>query len=105
MAQYFWCNEKSYQNRWTFEWYDGVPKLIRREINRRGADAEVYQIDGTDVPDVVTPGAFINFGTSTIFKNGQVNRLCENLANGLIQPGARILFCDFSNIGILSVRQ
>jgi hypothetical protein len=92
------------RRRWTWQWHEGVPKLLRRAITKRNLLVEVYTIEGIQTSTDTTPGAFINFGTTTIYKNSQINTLCENLSLGLIKPGARVLFSDFSNVGILNLR-
>ncbi len=104
MSQLFWVPGEKLPTRWVWQWHEGVPKLLRRAIRKRKLLVEVYTIDGHQTSSETTPGAFINFGTTTIYKNSQINILCENLASGLINPGAKILFSDFSNVGILNLK-
>lgn len=104
MSQLFWIPGEKLPRRWTWQWYDGVPKLLRKAIRRQKLLVEVYTVGGIQTSFETTVGAFINFGTTTIYKNSQINTLCENLAAGLIKSGAKILFSDFSNVGILNLR-
>ena len=45
------------ETRYTSQWYDHIPKLLRRH------NFNVEVISGpTDIPPATTPGAFLNFG-------------------------------------------
>jgi len=87
------------ETRYTIEWYEHLPKLLSNNL-----DSNVVQIDGTEVPPVTTPGAFLDFGATNIYKSSQLIKIAEMFRNGEVKPGDRFLFTDAWNTCVMQVK-
>lgn len=68
--------------RYTAQWKEYFPKLLQD----KGVDVVV--IDGpSDIPEATTPGAFLNFGGTNVYKSAQVEKLGRLFCSGSINPG------------------
>ena len=66
----FLIDLEAVETRYTGEWKRHVPNLLRK------AGHNVQIISGpTDIPTATTPGAFLNFGGTNIYKADQVAQL------------------------------
>jgi hypothetical protein len=92
------------ETRYTGQWYDGFPKLIREEAATRGVAVEVINVAGEQVSFEPTPGAFLDFGGTNIWKNTQINELARAFATGEVKAGDKIIFTDAWHTGILQVK-
>lgn len=92
------------ETRYTGQWYHGFPRLIREEAEARGVDVEIINVDGEQVSFEPTPGAFLDFGGTNIWKNSQVSKLAALFGEGKIEAGSKIIFTDAWNPGILQVK-
>lgn len=93
--------------RYTGEWFYELPKVIQSEINRKGASYEVRNVLGNGElydSDVVTPGAFLNFGATNIWKNHQLNHVADLFNKGKIKSGDKFLFTDAWHSGIIQLK-
>jgi len=90
---------ESVPTRYTCEWKTHVPQLLQDN----GFDVEVVEGD-TTIPKAATPGAFLNFGGTNMYKSTQVHRLAELFTNGTIQAGDHIIFTDAWHPGIINVK-
>ena len=50
--------------RYTKQWKEHLPQQLRRATNE-----EVNVISGGDTPQATTPGAFLNFGGTNVYKS------------------------------------
>jgi hypothetical protein len=86
----FLVDLEAVQSRYTGEWQAHVPTLLKR----RGFN--VYTISGlTDIPAAATPGAFLNFGGTNIYKASQVEQMGRLFCDGTVKSGDHFLFTDF----------
>jgi glycosyltransferase involved in cell wall biosynthesis len=85
--------------RYTGQWKDHVPKLLKK------AGHNVQVISGpTDIPSATTPGAFLNFGGTNIYKSAQVEQLGRLFCSGAVKPGDHFLFTDAWHPGIINLK-
>jgi hypothetical protein len=87
------------ETRYTGQWKASVPSLLRS----KGHDVNV--ISGpADIPAATTPGAFLNFGGTNIYKSAQVEEIARLFTAGKIQTGDHFLFTDAWHPGILNLK-
>ena len=56
--------------RYTKQWKTHVPELLQREL-----DEPVTVISGGETPQATTPGAFLNFGGTNVYKSKQLEQI------------------------------
>ena len=85
--------------RYTGEWKAHVPKLLQK------AGHNVQIISGPeDIPTATTPGAFLNFGGTNIYKARQVEQMGRLFCNGAVHPGDHFIFTDAWHPGIINLK-
>jgi glycosyltransferase involved in cell wall biosynthesis len=95
----FLVDLESVETRYTGQWKDHVPKLLRK------AGHNVDIISGpTDIPSATTPGAFLNFGGTNIYKASQVEQMGRLFCNGSVNPGDHFVFTDAWHPGIINLK-
>jgi hypothetical protein len=57
-----------------------------------------------DIPTATTPGAFLNFGGTNIYKSAQVEQLGRLFCNGSIKPNDHFIFTDAWHPGIINLK-
>jgi hypothetical protein len=72
-------------------------------LRDNGFEVEVIEGD-LDIPTAVTPGAFLNFGGTNMYKATQTHRLAELFTRGEIKAGDQIVFTDAWHPGIINVK-
>ena len=99
MAKVFLVDLEAVETRYTGEWKTHLPVLLRRQ----GHDVQV--IDGpTDIPQATTPGAFLNFGGTNIYKSRQVETIGRLFCSGRISSGDHFIFTDAWHPGIINLK-
>jgi len=88
------------ETRYTTHWHTHVPELLEAASNK----FKVITINGTEVPPVTTPGAFLDFGATNIYKSSQLIHIAELFREGMIKDGDKFLFTDAWNTSILQVK-
>ena len=89
MTNVFLIDLESVPTRYTGEWKSYVPALLRKS----GHNVQI--ISGpTDIPNATTPGAFLNFGGTNIYKSAQVEQMGRLFCSGAVKPGDHFLFTD-----------
>ena len=95
----FLVDLESVETRYTGQWKTHVPALLRK------AGHNVQIISGpTDIPTATTPGAFLNFGGTNIYKSSQVEQMGRLFCSGSVQPGDHFLFTDAWHPGIINLK-
>lgn len=90
---------ESIPTRYTCEWKDHLPKLIKSQGH------SVRVISGPDdIPDATTPGAFLNFGGTNIYKAKQVEEISRLFTIGEIKSRDHFLFTDAWHPGIINLK-
>ena len=87
------------ETRYTAQWKEHVPKIFKR------AGHKVQVISGPeDIPSATTPGAFLNFGGTNIYKSRQVEEFSRLFCAGAVKPGDHFLFTDAWHPGIINLK-
>lgn len=95
----FLIDLEAVDTRYTGQWKTHVPSLLRK------AGHNVQIISGpTDIPTATTPGAFLNFGGTNIYKSAQVEQMGRLFCSGSVQPGDHFLFTDAWHPGIINLK-
>lgn len=101
------------ESRYTCQWYHGLPELLDEEAQRRRTSVLVLNVEGDQVSEETTTGAFLNFADTNIWKNSQVNTVAKAFSDGVkskvgnahrVEPGDKFLFADAWNPGIIQVK-
>jgi len=87
--------------RYTAQWHEFFPKQLQSYL---GEDFQILQIDGELTAAKPTPGAFLDFAATNIWKSTQLAKLMKKIQDGKIRPGAYILVTDAWNPAILQIR-
>jgi hypothetical protein len=99
MANVFLIDLEAVSTRYTGEWKSHVPQLLEK------AGHNVQVISGpTDIPNATTPGAFLNFGGTNIYKSAQVEQISRLFCNGSIRANDHFLFTDAWHPGIVNLK-
>ena len=99
MSRVFLVDLEAVETRYTGQWKAHVPGLLRK------AGHDVHVISGpTDIPTATTPGAFLNFGGTNIYKASQVEQLGRLFCNGSVHPGDHFIFTDAWHPGIINLK-
>jgi hypothetical protein len=95
----FLVDLESVETRYTGQWKTHVPDLLRKE----GFNVKI--ISGpVDIPSATTPGAFLNFGGTNIYKASQVEQMGRLFCNGAVRPGDHFIFTDAWHPGIINLK-
>ena len=87
------------ESRYTGQWKSHVPALLKK------AGHNVQVICGpTDIPNATTPGAFLNFGGTNIYKSAQVEQMGRLFCDGAVRPGDHFIFTDAWHPGIINLK-
>jgi glycosyltransferase involved in cell wall biosynthesis len=95
----FLIDLEAVETRYTGQWKSHVPALLRK------AGHNVQIISGPeDIPSATTPGAFLNFGGTNIYKSSQVEQMGRLFCNGAVRPGDHFIFTDAWHPGIINLK-
>jgi hypothetical protein len=95
----FLIDLEAVETRYTGQWKTHVPALLRKVSNN------VQIIDGpTDIPAATTPGAFLNFGGTNVYKSVQVEKIARLFCAGSVSPGDHFIFTDAWHPGIINLK-
>jgi glycosyltransferase involved in cell wall biosynthesis len=87
------------ESRYTAQWKDHVPELLKKTGH------QIQVISGPkDIPNATTPGAFLNFGGTNVYKSSQVEQLGRLFCAGAIKSGDHFLFTDAWHPGIINLK-
>jgi glycosyltransferase involved in cell wall biosynthesis len=85
--------------RYTKQWKEYLPKQLRHATNN-----DVVVISGGETPQATTPGAFLNFGGTNVYKSKQLEQIGEMFCNGEIKDGDYFLYTDAWNPTVIQLR-
>jgi hypothetical protein len=84
----FLIDLEAVSTRYTGEWKLHVPQLLKKTGHN------VNIISGpTDIPSATTPGAFLNFGGTNIYKASQVEQMGRLFCSGAVHPHVSNVVC------------
>jgi hypothetical protein len=96
---------ESVPTRYTCEWKTHLPVLFKNEADRLGrSDVKVINISGGDEQLKATPGAFLNFAQTNIYKNTQLSKIARLFSDGVISEGDHFIFTDAWNPAIIQLK-
>jgi len=95
----FLIDLEAVDTRYTGQWKSHVPSLLRK----RGHNVQVLS-GPEDIPSATTPGAFLNFGGTNIYKARQVEQMGRLFCNGAVHPGDHFIFTDAWHPGIINLK-
>jgi hypothetical protein len=99
MSRIFLVDLEAVETRYTGQWKTHVPALLKK------AGHHVQIISGpTDIPNATTPGAFLNFGGTNIYKASQVEQMGRLFCSGAVHPGDHFIFTDAWHPGIINLK-
>ena len=99
MSRIFLVDLEAVDTRYTGQWKSHVPKLLKRN----GHDVQVI-CGPEDIPSATTPGAFLNFGGTNIYKSAQVQQIGRLFCDGSVRPNDHFLFTDAWHPGIINLK-
>ena len=96
---------ESVPSRYTCEWKTHLPTLLNAEIKKRGLDSEfeVINVSGGEDSIEATPGAFLNFQQTNIYKNNQINEIARRFTTD-VKPGDQFVFADAWHPGVINLK-
>jgi len=91
--------------RYTKQWKEHLPDQLQRALTRDVAILDhVEVISGGDVPQATTPGAFLNFGGTNVYKSNQLQQIAELFCKGTVKDGDYFLYTDAWNPTVIQLK-
>ena len=84
--------------RYTKQWKEYLPKQLKKHAD------DVVVISGGEVPHATTPGAFLNFGGTNVYKSNQLQQIATLFCEGKIHDGDYFLYTDAWNPTVIQLR-
>ena len=85
--------------RYTKQWKEHLPKQLQRATNEK-----VVVISGGETPQATTPGAFLNFGGTNVYKSKQLEQIGTMFCEGKVNDGDYFLYTDAWNPTVIQLR-
>ena len=85
--------------RYTKQWKTHLPEQLRLATNQT-----VEVVSGGETPQATTPGAFLNFGGTNVYKSKQLELIGEMFCEGIIKDGDYFLYTDAWNPTVIQLR-
>jgi hypothetical protein len=85
--------------RYTKQWKEYLPKQIRHATNEN-----VKVISGGETPQATTPGAFLNFGGTNVYKSKQLETIGEMFCKGQVKDEDYFLYTDAWNPTVIQLK-
>ena len=85
--------------RYTKQWKEHLPRQMQRATNE-----DVQVISGGEVPQATTPGAFLNFGGTNVYKSNQLEQIATLFCEGKINEGDYFLYTDAWNPTVIQLK-
>lgn len=96
---------EAHEQRYTRQWRDHLPgQLERAAIDREYGDVRVRVVSGDAAEQVATPGAFLNFAGTNLFKSSQIITVARAFERGEVKAGDRFVVTDAWHPGIIQIR-
>jgi hypothetical protein len=85
--------------RYTKQWKEYLPKQLQHSTNE-----DVKVISGGETPQATTPGAFLNFGGTNVYKSKQLETIGEMFCKGQVKNGDYFLYTDAWNPTVIQLK-
>jgi len=99
MPKIFIVDIEAVDTRYTKQWKEHLPRQLQQATNK-----EVVVISGGETPQATTPGAFLNFGGTNVYKSNQLQQIGEMVCNGMVRDGDYFLYTDAWNPTVIQLR-
>lgn len=86
--------------RYTKQWKVNLPVQLKNHL----PDTNVVVISGGETPQATTPGAFLNFGGTNVYKSNQLMQIGEMFCNGTVKDGDYFLYTDAWNPTVVQLK-
>ena len=87
------------ETRYTAQWKEHLPRALKK------VHQDVKVISGPeDIPNATTPGAFLNFGGTNIYKSRQTEEISRLFTSGKVKAHDHFLFTDAWHPGIINLK-
>jgi hypothetical protein len=86
------------ETRYTKQCKTEFPKLLKANGH------EVKVVNGGDTPQATTPGAFLNFGGTNVYKSNQLQQIAEAFCKGEVHDGDYFLYTDAWNPTVIQLK-
>jgi hypothetical protein len=86
------------ETRYTKQWKIELPKILKKNNHT------VKIISGGESPQATTPGAFLNFGGTNVYKSKQLEIIGLAFCNGEVQDGDYFLYTDAWNPTVIQLK-
>ena len=90
---------ESVETRYTCQWKSHVPTLLLLQ----GYEVEIVG-GARDIPPATTPGAFLNFGGTNIYKSTQIEKVARAFTEGRVSAGDHFIFTDAWHPGVIQLK-
>lgn len=87
------------ESRYTAQWKEHLPKQLKLATNKT-----VEVISGGETPQATTPGAFLNFGGTNVYKSKQLEQIGEMFCRGTVKDGDYFLYTDAWNPTVIQLK-
>ena len=87
------------ETRYTAEWKKHLPKQIESNTGLK-----VTTISGGETPQATTPGAFLNFGGTNVYKSNQLAQIATLFCEGKVRDDDYFLYTDAWNPTVIQLR-
>jgi glycosyltransferase involved in cell wall biosynthesis len=92
------------ESRYTWYWASELRNNILKYAKSNDIEVNVENIEGDNEVQEASSGAFLNFGSTNLWKNAQINKLVNKFMNGSVKPYDKIIFPDAWHPGIIQVK-
>ena len=89
---------ESVETRYTAQWKTELPNVLKKHRH------SVKIISGGDTPQATTPGAFLNFGDTNVYKSKQLEIIAEAFCKGQVEQGDYFLYTDAWNPTVIQLK-
>tara|TARA_B100001094_G_scaffold60705_1_gene56288 strand:+ start:24160 stop:25242 length:1083 start_codon:yes stop_codon:yes gene_type:complete len=91
---------ESVESRYTKQWKTHFPKVL----GSNGLNVTVIDGPRAGIPEATTPGAFLNFGGTNIYKAAQITKISQMFCEGKIKDGDYFLYADAWNPTVIQLK-
>ena len=91
---------ESVESRYTKQWKTHFPKVL----SSNGLNVTVIDGPRAGIPEATTPGAFLNFGGTNIYKAAQITKISQLFCEGKIKDGDYFLYTDAWNPTVIQLK-
>ena len=89
---------ESVESRYTSQWKTELPKMLQKHGHT------VRIVSGGETPQATTPGAFLNFGGTNVYKSKQLEIIAESFCKGEVKNEDYFLYTDAWNPTVIQLK-